>query len=93
MKNLNKKDVKMIVQEILAQADMEGLIEYGCGRDEYSPEAKVIANYIVENADTIDVNILSCVCAECFNRYFFPNYSQYDFVEVAKCILMNLEEE
>lgn len=93
MKKLNKEYTKMVVEEILAQADMEGLIAIGCPRDEYSPEANIIADYIVENANTINLDILSYVCSVCFNKNFFPNYSQFDFIEVAKCILMNLEVE
>lgn len=93
MKKLNKKYTRIVVEEVLAQADMEGLIAMGCSRDEYSPEANIITDYIMENESTLDIDLLSYVCSVCFNKNFFPNYSQFDFIEVARCILMNLGVE
>lgn len=86
------KELENLITEVLAEADMERLIEIGSPIDEYKPEAETIAKFITEYLDVITEDVIAKVCAECFNCYFLPIYVKEDFELVAKCIFKNMKE-
>lgn len=91
MKKLNKKYTRIVVNNVLIQGDPEDLIAIGAPRDEYEPETRVIVDYIIKNKDIITTEKLAMHICRVFNSYFLPTHLPSDFIEIAQCILMNLE--
>lgn len=89
MKKYTESRIVEIVNTLLNQADMCGLIYDMTQEDEYMSEARVIAGFVHEGVSS---EYLADVCVEVFEEYFPYKFEQKDFIQVAEYILMNLYE-
>lgn len=76
---MRKVDLINVISEVLVDYDLEGLICSGAPKDEYEPEAKDIADFIVNNRKA-DVYQLSDNIQKTF-LYYFDN-----FIDIEDCI-------
>ena len=66
-----KDEIVLIVNEILNKNDPMGLIDLGCPKDEYIPEARLIAdNLIKNNLIVCEPKIIHDVLSEMFDEEF-----------------------
>lgn len=82
-----KKNYTGIINDILFEADIEGIIFSDYQYQEYIAEARMINDKINEN---MSVEELAEVCRDVFNHMFLPNYSTKDFIEIATQILKEI---
>lgn len=90
---MNYEELKNLVMEILAEADLMELISMGCPLDEYSPEAKYIArymNYMISNEE-LTVEGLTENIQEAFEVYFMSQFEMDICRQIAKCILEEMK--
>ena len=87
------KPITNLVNEILAVADLEGLISMGSPKDEYLVEAEPIAAFIIHNHNHLNDLILADNIQYVFLRYF-ADLIDYDLCYlVAKEIMNQLIEQ
>ena len=89
MKKYTESRIVEVVNTLLNQADICGIICDIEQEDEYMSEARVIAGFVHEGMSS---EYLADICVEVFGEYFPYKFEQRDFIQVAEYILMNLYE-
>lgn len=86
---MNKTDLMNIITEVLIDHDLEGLISSGAPMDEYEPEAKAIAEFIINNRKANQYQLVDNI-QRTFLYYFDDFIDINDCMQVAEDILTRL---